>query len=499
MDKQTPRVEDWSTKAAALQIDGRPIVGGERVEPLTDQCFEVLSADDGHLVATLPDCGEADVERAVVAARAAFQSGIWSDQSPTERGRVLHRFADLIDRDGATLALLDTVQMGMPIAQSTGAAPGAAEIVRAAADIADKAPDLLIPSAASAIALQIRRPQGVVAAITPWNYPVHVGLGRIAPALAAGNSVILKPSEIAPLALLHLAALASEAGLPDGVLNALPGRGSVTGKLLALHADVDCLAFTGSTATGLMLMHYASQSNMKALQLECGGKSPQLVFDDGGDLDALADALVQGFVHNSGQICVAGSRILVADALYDRLMAALTARVAALATGRALDPATMLGPLASPMQVGRVSRMLAEAGDRTTLAATGTTGGGPNEVAPQLFEAHDPDAPLVQEEIFGPVATVQRFRDADEAVRLANGTRYGLSATIWCGDFALSHRIVRRLRAGFVTVNAVASPQPADEGPMSGEPFGMSGSGAFGGVAGMQAYTRLQAATFHLA
>lgn len=500
MNKHAPDVEDWSAKAAALQIDDRPFIDGERVEPLTDQRFDALSADDGHLIASLPDCGEADVDRAVAAARAAFQRGVWSDQSPTERGRVLRRFADLIDRDGETLALLDTMQMGMPIAQSTGAAPGAAEIVRAAADIADKAPDLLIPSAASAIALQIRRPQGVVAAITPWNYPVHVGLGRIAPALAAGNSVILKPSEIAPLALLHLTALASEAGLPDGVLNALPGRGSVTGKLLALHADVDCLAFTGSTATGLMLMHYASQSNMKALQLECGGKSPQLVFDDGGDIDALADALVQGFVHNSGQICVAGSRILVADALYDRLMAALIARVSALTTGRALDPTTMLGPLASTVQRERVARMLAKVGDGTALVARGTTqGGGPNEIAPHLFEAHDPAASLVQEEIFGPVATVQRFRDAEEAVRLANGTRYGLSATVWCGDFALSHRIVRQLRAGFVTVNAIARPQPADEGPMAGEPFGMSGTGAFGGIAGMQAYTRLQAATFHLA
>jgi acyl-CoA reductase-like NAD-dependent aldehyde dehydrogenase len=412
---------------------------------------------------------------------------------------VLHRFADLIARDAETLALLDTLQMGMPITNSVGAAAGAAHMVHQAAELADKAHDQLIPSTANALAQQVRRPHGVVAAITPWNYPVHVGLGRIAPALAAGNSVVLKPSEIAPLALLHLAALASEAGLPDGVLNALPGRGGTTGKLLALHHDVDCLAFTGSTATGLLLMQYAGQSNMKALQLECGGKSPQIVFDDGGDLDTLADILIMGFTHNSGQICSAGSRILVADTLYDRLVAALASRIKASTTGRALDPATALGPLANATQFQRVSEKLAAAGSGTTLIAQGrTTGGTAHEIAPHLYEARDPDAPLVQEEIFGPIAAVMRFRDAEEAVRLANSTRYGLSASVWCGDFALAHQVVRQLRAGFVSVNAVASPQPADEGPMSGEPFGMSGIGAYGGIAGMQAYTRIQAATFHL-
>jgi acyl-CoA reductase-like NAD-dependent aldehyde dehydrogenase len=490
---------DWQAKAASLGFSSQPFVDGRWVDPLTTDGFDVINADDLTVVATLPDCGAADVDRAVASARAAFQNGVWSDQSPSQRARILHRFADLIDRDAQMLGLLDTLQMGMPITQSVGAAAGASHMVRYAADLADKAPDLLIPSAATALALQIRRPQGVVAAITPWNYPVHVGLGRIAPALAAGNSVVLKPSEIAPLALLHLAALASEAGLPDGVLNALPGRGSTTGKRLALHRDVDCLAFTGSTATGLLLMQYAGQSNMKALQLECGGKSPQIVFDDGGDLDALADALIQGFTHNSGQICTAGSRILVADVLYDRLVAALASRIDAAVTGRALDPATMLGPLANATQFARVSQKLTDADGTTTLIARGTTSGGsPHEIAPHLYEARDPDAPLVQDEIFGPVAAVMRFRDADEAVRLANGTRYGLSASLWCSDFALAHQVVRQLRAGFVSVCAVASPQPADEGPMSGEPFGMSGMGAFGGIAGIQAYTRLQAATFHL-
>lgn len=490
---------DWHALSATLPLDGRPFIGGKRIQAASDAEFRVCKADDNSLITTLPDCGDRDVDAAVRSARAAYDSGIWSDESPSQRGRVLRRFADLIERDAATLALLDTVQMGMPITQSLAAAPGAVEIVRSAADLVDKVPDLLIPSAASAIAMQIRRPHGVVAAITPWNYPVHVGLGRIAPALAAGNCVILKPSEIAPLALLRLAELASEAGLPDGVLNALPGRGEQTGRLLAMHMDVDCLAFTGSTATGLKLMQYAGQSNMKALHLECGGKSPQIVFDDGGDIDMLADVLVQGFVHNSGQVCVSGSRILVAEGMHDRLLAALEARVSILATGRAIDPETGLGPLASASQFGRITGMLDNAGAELNLVAKGSTvGGGPNEVAPHLFAGSNHRAMLVQEEIFGPVAVVLPFRDADDAVRCANDTRYGLSANLWCSDFTLSHQVARRLRAGFVSVSAVANPQPADEGPMAGEPFGSSGIGAYGGVAGLQAFTRVQATTFHL-
>lgn len=494
-----PSRTDWLAKAAQLPLMGQPFVDGCRVEALTDGRFDVSNAWSRGLLASLPDCGQADVDRAVASARRVFDTGIWSDCAPRERGLVLHRWAELIARDAEVLALLDTVQMGMPVNQSVGGMPAAADIVRDGADLADQQPDHVMPSAPNALVMQLRRPRGVVAAITPWNYPVHVALMRIVPALAAGNSVVLKPSELAPLACLKLAELAAEAGMPPGVFNALPGRGALTGRLLALHSGVDCLSFVGSTATGLMLMQYAGQSNMKTLLLECGGKSPQVVFDDLGDVDALADALVQGFVFNSGQICVTGSRILVAAALHERLTAALVQRVAATRTGDPMDPATILGPLAHAQQHHRVTRMLVEAGPSDRLLAHGeASGGSANEVAPHLYEAQDAGSALAQEEIFGPVASLIRFDDDAQALALANGTRFGLSATVWCSQFARAHRFVRSLRAGHVSVNTVVSPQAAGHRYLSFEPAGLSGLGVDGGAAGMLSYTRLQGISYQL-
>jgi acyl-CoA reductase-like NAD-dependent aldehyde dehydrogenase len=495
-----PTRADWIAKASSLPLAGQPVIDGRRVEPLTQDRFDVCSAADRSRLASLPDCGSADVDRAVAAARRAFDSGHWSARAPRERAVVLHRLADLIERESEALALLDTLQMGMPVSQSVGGMGAAAGIVRDFADLADQQVDQVLPSSASALVLQLRRPRGVVAAITPWNYPVHVALSRVVPALAAGNSVVLKPSELAPLACLRLADLAAEAGLPGGVFNAVPGRGAVTGRLLALHQGVDCLSFVGSTATGLMLMQYAGQSNMKTLLLECGGKSPQVVFDDVGNIEALADALVQGFVFNSGQICVTGSRILVADSLHLRLTEALVKRVAATRTGSPLDPDTVLGPLAHAQQYERVSRLLegAQATDRL-LAQGQVSGCCANEVAPHLFEALDEETALAQEEIFGPVASLIRFDGEDQALALANGTRYGLSATVWCSDFQRAHRFVRTLRAGHVTVNTVANPLPAGHRYLSFEPTGLSGLGLDGGAAGMLSYTRMQGIACHLA
>jgi acyl-CoA reductase-like NAD-dependent aldehyde dehydrogenase len=280
----------------------------------------------------------------------------------------------------------------------------------------------------------------------------------------------------------------------------LSGRGALTGRALALHHGVDALSFVGSSATGLMLMQYAGQSNMKTLLLECGGKSPQVVFDDVGDIEALADALVQGFTFNSGQICVTGSRILVAAALHDRLMPLLAHRVQATRTGDPLDPLTTLGPLAHAQQHTRVSAMLTAARASDRLAAQGRISStSPNEVAPHLYEALDADSPLAQEEVFGPVSSVMRFADDAKALALANGTRYGLSATVWSSDFARARRFVRSLRAGFVTVNTVARPQPAGNRYLSAEPVGLSGLGTDGGAAGMLAYTRLQGVSCHFA
>ncbi|MBC7938611.1 MAG: aldehyde dehydrogenase family protein [Chitinophagaceae bacterium] len=489
-------LEQWATRAAGLALDGRPFHDGQRVQPLATETFAVSHARSGGTLATLADCGHADVDRAVANARMAFESGSWSGLAASERAAVLRKFAGLIGQHAEELGLLDTLQMGMPISASVPGMAMAVEIVNEVADLADKNTDQLFPSASTALAMNVRRPYGVVAAITPWNFPTHVALQKVVPALAMGNSVLLKPSENAPLACLRLADLAFEAGVPAGVFNALPGLGASTGKALALHRDVDCMAFTGSTATGLMLMQYAGQSNMKSLRLECGGKSPQVVFDDVGDIESLADSLVQGFTWNSGQVCVTGSRILVADALYERLTGLLAERVSALATGDPLDPSTMLGPLVNTQQHARVSGMIAASLPTERLLASGDARhGGANAVAPHLYAASDNGSPLVQEEVFGPVAAVMRFSDEAQALALANGTRYGLSGTIWTSSFAQGHRFARNLRAGFITVQHVAHPAPPMVRYLGAEPAGLSGFGADGGLPGLLAYTRLSGVT----
>jgi acyl-CoA reductase-like NAD-dependent aldehyde dehydrogenase len=497
----TSTLHNWQTKAAALRTDGRPFIDGQRVDALSPETFDVVNPHTGITVGTLPACGQADVDRAVASARAAFESGVWSALAPYQRSTVLRKLAAVLVENGEELGLLDSLQMGAPIGSPICSAAGYDEIVGECANQSDKLHDQAILSAPTALALNLRRPHGVVAAIAPWNAPLHTALMKVIPALCMGNSVVLKPSELAPLACLRLADWALHAGVPPGVLNVLPGLGPQAGKALALHNNVDFLTFTGSTATGLMLMQYAGQSNMKALIMECGGKSPHLVFDDVGDIESLADALVQGFTFNSGQVCSAGTRILVADALYDRLLPLLVSRVQATTTGDPLDPTTQMGPLASAAQHARVAGLLAKARNTDTLLATGQAlAGRPNHFAARLYASTDDRSPLVQEEIFGPVACVMRFKDEAQAMALANGTRYGLVATVWSRDFNQSRRVAAAVRAGVVVTNAVARPAPALSYYMSVEPAGQSGFGAAGGgPAGLLSYTRLRCQIHHLA
>lgn len=486
-------------RAAELPIDPRAVIDAVRTDCESEGAFDVVNPASGALVATLADAGKRDVDRAVASARKAFENGGWPSLPASARARVLRRFAELVESDAETLGLLDTVQMGMPVSASIPGIAAAADALRVSADLAESHTDQLLPGGASALYMQVRRPRGVVAAITPWNFPVHVALAKIAPALAMGNSVILKPSEIAPLACLRLAELAAEAGVPPGVLNALPGTGERAGKSLALHMDVDCLAFVGSTQTGLKLMQYAGQSNMKALLLECGGKSPQIVLDDLGDPEGLCDALVQGFTWNSGQVCVSGSRLLLASSVYNTLRPILEGKVRALAIGDPFDPGTTLAPLSSAMQASKVRQFVEDPGGAAECIASGRDASGSQcAVAPHLFEVQDPSARLVQEEIFGPVGTIMRFDTPEQATALANGTRYGLSATIWSADLAQAHRIAGHLRAGFVMSYARTAPADAGVRFMSGEPRGMSGFGADGGALGLLSYTAVQAVAHHL-
>jgi acyl-CoA reductase-like NAD-dependent aldehyde dehydrogenase len=489
---------DWAAFARGLTFDPRPFVDGQAVDARTDRTFAVENAFTTDVLTAAPDCAEADVNRAVSAARESFETGVWSRMPAVERGKILRRWGDMVTAS-SELAVLQSLQMGMPIAIAQADMAAAGDVLRDAADLADQLNDVLLPGASTALLMEIRRPQGVVAIISPWNFPTGVALTMIAPALAAGNSVVLKPSEIAPLECLRLAQQAIEAGVPPGVFNVVPGTGPTTGKLLALHMDVDMLSFTGSTATGQLLMQYAGQSNLKALVLECGGKSPQIVFDDVGDIEALADALVEGFTFNSGQVCTSSSRTLIAASVYDRLVPLIAARVEATHTGQPLDPATRLGPLANRNQAQRLRATLAVEDPAVRLLASGQVSGqGPNEFAPRLYETDNQSAGLVQDEIFGPLSVISRFHDEDEAIRLANGTRYGLSTIVYSTDVALSHRLVSRLRTGVVLANRVAKPKPPGIRFATVEPVKMSGFGAHGGPRGLATYTRVQAAIFNM-
>jgi acyl-CoA reductase-like NAD-dependent aldehyde dehydrogenase len=356
------------------------------------------------------------------------------------------------------LALLETLDMGKPIRNSRAAdIPLSIATLRYYAEAIDKVNDEIGPSPSNAVSMIVREPLGVVAAITPWNYPLLMATWKFAPALAAGNSVILKPAEQASLTALRVAELAAEAGIPDGVFNVLPGDGAVAGKALALHMDVDGAVFTGSTAVGKLIMGYAAQSNLKRVALECGGKSPQIVMADCPDFDAAAEAAAWGVFYDQGQVCTAGSRLLVEESVKDDFLARVVRIAQELKPGDPLDPETKFGAIVDDAQLATVLSYI-EAGrkDGARLACGGAqalaeTGG--KYVAPTIFDGVKPTMRIAREEIFGPVLSTISFRSFDEAMNIANDTMYGLAAGIWTRDIDKAHVAARRLRAGNVWVN----------------------------------------------
>jgi acyl-CoA reductase-like NAD-dependent aldehyde dehydrogenase len=486
----------WAQRARELARDSRSFIDGRRDDTAAAARFACVNPQDGQAVAQFPRGGPAEIDRAVSAARAALARGglpgEWADR-PT-RAAVLLRLADAVQAHGEELALMDSLCMGMPISGALADVAEAAGTLRHAVDALAALDDENLPSRPGAMAINRRMPQGVVGLVTPWNFPLFTALAKIGPALAAGNTVVLKPSELAPLSALRVADLAASCGLPPGVLNVVTGLGVEAGQALAAHPGVDALSFTGSTVTGQRIMQTAGASNLKALMLECGGKSPQIVFDDFGDLPAVADALVQGFTWNSGQVCVAGSRILVHRSLRDRLAELLEERMHAVHTGDPLDPATSLGPLASAAQWTKVHGFVRDAlaGGARPLGAYDPASASACHFRPLVVDGVDARAAIVQEEVFGPVATLQSFDTPQEAVAFANATSYGLSASVWVDDDALADRLARGLRAGMVTMMGAARAAPAMARGASIEPVGLSGFGAEGGRAGLLAYTRVR-------
>ena len=437
--------------AGRLLIDGAFSAGG--AEPL-----EVLSPINGQRLTTIAAGTEADVVRATAAARRAFDDGRWSRQSPAARKAVLLRLADLIERDANELAVLGVRDNGTEIGMALKAEPlSAAQTFRWYGEALDKLYGEIAPTADNVLALIHREPVGVVGAIVPWNFPLMIGAWKLAPALAAGNSVVLKPAETASLTLLRLGELALEAGLPPGVLNVVTGAGAVAGAALALSMDVDVLVFTGSGATGRRLMEYAARSNLKRLYLELGGKSPNIVFADAPDLTAAAKTAAAGIFRNAGQVCVAGSRLLVEAAVHDRFVDLLAKATAAMKLGNPLDLTTQIGAVNSAPQLARnlgfVESARAEGGEIVSGGQQALSETGGYYLQPTIVTRVAETHRLFREEVFGPVLAVTPFDTEAEALRLANATDYGLAAGLWTSNLSRAHRMVRGIRAGVVHVN----------------------------------------------
>lgn len=449
---------DWHARARELAINGQAFIDGRYVAAASGATFDCVSPIDGRVLGGVASTDAADADLAVTAARRAFESGTWSRQPPRERKRVLLKFAQLIEQHAEELALLETLDMGKPISDSLAVdIPATVRCITWYAEAIDKLYDEVAPTGHDALALITREPIGVVGVIVPWNFPLIMAAWKIGPALAAGNSILLKPSEKSPLTAIRIASLAAAAGIPDGVFNVLPGFGHTAGQALALHMDVDCIGFTGSTRTGKRMLEYAGQSNMKRVWLECGGKSPNIILADCPDLDRAAEAAASAIFFNQGQMCSAGSRLIVEERVRDAVLEKVVAAGRRMPPGDPLDPATKLGAVVDDAQLRTVLGYIdAGRSEGAQLLAGGSqvrrdTGG--CYVEPTVFDGVHPEMTIAREEIFGPVLAAITVRDADEAVRVGNSVIYGLAAAVWTRDITRAHRIARALRAGVVYVN----------------------------------------------
>ncbi|BCG69564.1 aldehyde dehydrogenase [Mesorhizobium sp. 113-1-2] len=442
-----------------IEIGARGLfIDGAQSQGITGATLPVISPIDGRAFASIADGNASDVDRAVTSARKAFDKGSWSRAAPAFRKKVLTKLAELIEKHVDELAVLGVRDNGTEIGMAYKAEPlSAAGTIRYYAEAIDKVYGEIAPTAENVLGLIHKEPLGVVGVIVPWNFPLMIGAWKIAPALAAGNCVVVKPPEIASLTLLRLAELAAEAGLPAGVLNVVTGRGAVTGEALGLHMDVDAIAFTGSGPVGRRLLDYSARSNLKRVFLELGGKSPNIVFADAPDLKQAAVVSANGIFRNSGQVCVAGSRLLVQSSVYDRFMEELLSATTRLRVGDPLDLSSDIGAVSSAEQLDKNLGFVTKAREEGARLVTGgerilaETGG--SYMAATIFENVTQDMQLAREEVFGPVLGVMRFDTEEEAVRLANSTVYGLASAVWTSNLSTAHRMVRAIHAGVVHVN----------------------------------------------
>lgn len=430
------------------------IIGGTQYFPDKQQQISVTSPIDGRPLTHIPNASEDDIARAVSTAKNVFENGVWAHMSAIKRKQILIKWAELIEANALELAVLGVRDNGTEIAMAYKAEPlSAAGTIRYYAEAIDKIYGEIAPTDPSTLALIHKEPVGVVGAIVPWNFPLMIAAWKVAPALAMGNSVVLKPSEVASLSVLRFVELAHEAGLPDGVFNVVTGDGLTAGRALAMSMDVDVITFTGSGAVGRKLMEYAAQSNLKRVYLELGGKSPHIVFSDASDLDAAANAVVGGIFRNAGQVCIAGSRLLVQNDIHDIFVEKIIALTKAMKIGDPLQLDTQIGALSSKTHLQNVMTMLEGVnsivlGGNRILEETGGF-----YLQPTIITDAEPDDHLVKNEVFGPVLTVTRFKDEAQAIELANASELGLASGVWTANIGRAHRMISAIKSGVVHVN----------------------------------------------
>jgi len=483
--------KSWQERALELKPQSQLFIDGKFVDAASGKTFENFSPSDGHLICNVASGDVEDINRAVASAKKAFDSGIWREMNPRDKKVIMLRWAQLLGEHKEELALLEAIDTGRPISDALSVdAPNSTRVIQWYAETIDKTYDEIAPAPRNALAMVTREPLGVIGAVVPWNYPMMITSWKLGPAIAMGNSIVVKPAENSSLSALKMAELAVAAGLPHGVFNVVPGLGSEAGQALARHMDVAKIAFTGSGPTGRKMMQYAAESNMKQVSLELGGKSPQVVLNDCVDLEAAASTIAWAIYYNAGQTCNAGSRIIVEKGVKEELFAHLHKFLESFVVGNQFDPATQMAGLVSELQRDRVNAyldLIGQDGEKLIFGGDKTTGSD-LLIKPTLIDNVKPDSRLAQEEIFGPVLVAIDAKDEEDALRLANGTEYGLAASVWTNNVARAHKFARKLRAGTVWVNTFDMLDVIT--PFGG--FGASGSGRDKSLHALDAYSALK-------
>ena len=450
---------EWEKLSSNLNFNNEAFIDGKFVKAQSEKTFDCFNPSNGKLLTKVSSCDETDVDRAVKSCRKAFDNGHWSRMSPSERKKILLKLSDLILKNHDELALLDSMDMGKTVSDAfTYDIPGAADLLSWNAEAIDKIMDEVAPTEKNNLAMIRRVPLGVVGAVVPWNYPLDMAMWKCAPALATGNSIILKPAEQSPLSALRFAELAAEAGLPDGVLNVVPGYGETAGKAIGMHNDIDCVSFTGSTEVGKYFFEYSAKSNMKLIWTECGGKSPNIIFEKSKKLDLAAQLTANGGFFNQGEVCSANSRVLVHENILNEFIDLLKKEASNWVTGDPFDPNSNIGCLVSEDHAVKVKNFINNAKNETELLFEGKIESSENVgtfVAPTIFKDDTGKKEISTDEVFGPVLSIIPFSSDEEAIKIAHDSKYALAASIWTDDLSQAHDISDRLHVGTVSVNTV--------------------------------------------